>query len=210
MVSNRDWEYTLIEENNKNKIPTCTLIMFLFVSLNIYNEKQENTIIPTNIYLKKIDNKMKKLILAFIVCVVSTYSLYSQNKIIKGRVMSDHFETGSLVTIMINDTAKVGSTDFDGFFQIDIPVSVNKISFWSVGMETTTINLVDKCDELEVVMMLSCTYDFMTLKKVDRLRKKQFDKLPELHKEAFEKGIFKTDKPCYIQEFKPYYKKKPK
>lgn len=53
-------------------------------------------------------------------------------------------------------------------------------------------------------MMLSGTYDFITLKKVDRLRMKRFKKLPKLHKEAFEKGIFKTDKACYKQEIIPY------
>ncbi|MOA21250.1 hypothetical protein D3C78_1417340 [compost metagenome] len=85
---------------------------------------------------------------------------------------------------------------------------MKKIIFNTVGIELASIELVDKCDEIEVVMMLSSTYDFITLKKVDRLRMKRSKKLPELHKEAFEKGIFKTDKACYTQEFIPYYKKK--
>ena len=85
---------------------------------------------------------------------------------------------------MINDTVEVGRTDLDGVFKIDIPVSVNKILFRSVGMEPAIIELADNCDEVEVVMMLSSTYDFKTLKKVDRLRMKRFKKLPELHKEA--------------------------
>jgi len=58
--------------------------------------------------------------------------------------------------------------------------------------------------------MLSSSYDFITLKKVDRLRMKRFKQLPEKHKEAFEKGIFKTDMACYTQEFIPDYKKKQK
>ncbi len=114
------------------------------------------------------------------------------------------------VSIVINDTVEVGKTDINGFFQIDMPISEKKMLFRYVGLEPTTIELVDKCDELEVIMMLNSTYDFMTLKKVDRLRMKRFKKLPELHKEAFEKGIFKTDKACYTQEFIPYYKKKQK
>ena len=101
-------------------------------------------------------------------------------------------------------------TDLNGFFQIDIPVSLKKILFRSVGLEPAIIELVDKCDEVEVVMMLSSTYDFKTPKKVDRLRKKRFKKLPELHKKAFEKDLFKTDKACYTQEFIPHYKKKQK
>ena len=153
---------------------------------------------------------MKQLIITFIVIVVSACSLYSQNKTIKGRVISDDFETVPLASIMINDTVEVGKTDLNGFFQIDIPVSVNKLLFMFVGIEPTKIVLAYNCDEVEVVMMLSSTYDFITLKKADRLRMKRFKKIPKLHKEAFTKGIFKTDKACYTQEFIPHYKEKQK
>jgi len=156
-----------------------------------------------NIDHKK-DNVMKNILIIFIVLSVSTYSLYSQNKTIKGRVISDQLETTPGVLIIINDTIEVGKTDINGFFQINIPVSEKKILFRYVGLEPTTIELLDKYDEVEVVMMLSGTYDFITLKKVDRLRMKRFKKLPKLHKEAFEKGIFKTDKACYKQEIIPY------
>ena len=155
-----------------------------------------------NIDHKK-DNVMKNILIIFIVLSVSTYSLYSQNKTIKGRVISDQLETIPGVLIIINDTIEVGKTDINGFFQINIPVSEKKILFRYVGLEPTTIELLDKYDEVEVVMMLSGTYDFITLKKVDRLRMKRFKKLPELHKEAFEKGIFKTNKACYTQELTP-------
>jgi len=156
-----------------------------------------------NIDHKK-DNVMKNILIIFIVLSVSTYSLYSQNKTIKGRVISDQLETTPGVLIIINDTIEVGKTDINGFFQINIPVSEKKLLFRYVGLEPTTIELLDKYDEVEVVMMLSGTYDFITLKKVDRLRMKRFKKLPKLHKEAFEKGIFKTDKACYKQEIIPY------
>ena len=162
-----------------------------------------------NIDHKK-DNEMKKILIIFIVLSVSTCSLYSQNKTIKGRIISDQLETIPGVLIIINDTIEVGKTDINGFFQIDIPDSEKKILFRYIGLEPTTIELVDKCDEVEVIMMLSGTYDFITLKKVDRFRMKRFKKLPELHKEAFEKGIFKTDEAFYTQEFIPYYKKKQK
>ena len=153
---------------------------------------------------------MKKLLIIFLILGVSTYSLYAQNKTIKGRVIDDDLETTPGVLIMINDTVKVGQTDLNGFFQIKIPASAKKISFRAIGIELASIELVDECDEVEVVMMLSASYDFITLKKIDRLRMKRFKKLPEIHKAAFEKGIFKTDKACYTQQFIPYYKKKQK
>lgn len=151
---------------------------------------------------------MKKSLIIFIALCVSTCSLYSQNKAIKGRVISDDLEIVPLASIMINDSVEVGRTDLNGFFQIDIPASMEKILFRDIGFEQVTIEFVDKCDEVEVVMMLSSTYDFITLKKADRLRMKRFKMLPELHKEAFEKGLFKTDKPCYTQKFIPYCTKK--
>lgn len=153
---------------------------------------------------------MKKLIITFIVVVVSISSLYSQNKTIKGRVIAEDLETVPLASIMINDTVEVAKTDLNGFFQIEIPVSMNKILFEFVGMESAIIELADTCNEVEVVMMFRGTYDFKTLKKVDRLRMKRFKNLPALHKEAFAKGIFKSDKACYTQEFIASYKKKQK
>lgn len=154
----------------------------------------------------KRDSKMKKVLMTFIVLSVSMCSLYSQQyKTVKGRVISEFFETISGVSITINDTVEVGKTDLNGFFQIDIPVSEKKISFGSVGLYPTTIELVDKCGKIEVVMMLSGTDDFITLKRVERKRKKRYKKLPEIHKQAFEKGIFKTEHACYNRKFEPFY-----
>lgn len=153
---------------------------------------------------------MKKLLIICLIFNISTYSLYSQNKTIKGRVIDDDLKTLAYVPIVIDDTVQVGRTDLNGFFQIDIPVPVKKLLFSYVGIESASIELADTCDEAEVIMMLRSTYDFITLKKVDKLRMKKFKKLPALHKEAFEKGIFKTDKACYTQEFIPSYTKKQK
>jgi hypothetical protein len=148
---------------------------------------------------------MMKILILFFVLSFSTFSLYSQNKTIKGRVIADDLEAMPGVLIMINDTVEVGKTDLNGFFQIDIPVSEKIILFRAVGLDPATIKLVDKCDKVEVVMMLTGTYDFMTLKRVDRKREKRFKKLPEIHKQAFEKGVFKTEYACYNREFEPYF-----
>lgn len=150
---------------------------------------------------------MKKLLLIFFILFFSSCNLYAQIKTIKGRVIDDSFETLPGVSISIDDTLKIGKTDINGFYQIEIPFSSHKISFNGVGIETAVINLSDDCAEVEVIMPLASTYDFMSLKKVDKERFKVFKKLPKLHKEAFEKGIFKTSTPCYTREFIPRYKK---
>jgi hypothetical protein len=146
---------------------------------------------------------MKNVFFICILLFVSMCSLYCQNRIISGRVINDQLEYMPFVSISIEQNIKVCKTDLEGFFQIEVPMSINKISFNSVGLETTTIQLVDDCNVIEIVMMLSGTYDFITLKKADRLRKKTFKKLQKLHKLAFERGLFRTDKACYIQEFIP-------
>lgn len=153
---------------------------------------------------------MKKLLILLIVISVSMCSLYSQNKTIKGRVISEFFEIMPGVSIMINDTVEAGRTDLNGFFQIDIPVSEKIILFGSVGLDPTTIELVDKCDKIEVVMMLSSSYDFITLKHADKKRGKRYKKLPEIHKQAFEKGIFETEYACYNRKFEPFYQRNTK
>ena len=154
---------------------------------------------------------MKILLIICLVLNFSTSSLYSQNKTIKGKVIDNFFlKTLPYVTIMISDTVKVGRTDLKGFFQINVPDSVRKILFGDADLYPTTIELSDTCNEVEVVMMLIGTYDFRTLKQAEKLRMKEFKKLPAIHQEAFAKGIFKTDKACYIQKFMPFYNKKSK
>lgn len=151
---------------------------------------------------KRKDNyEMKKLLILFIVFTDSICDVYSQSKTIEGRVISDQFDILAGVSIIMNDTVEVGTTDIDGFFQIAVPVSEKKILFKGVGLEPTTIKLVDKCDKTEVVIMLSGTYDFLTLKRAERKRKKRHKKLPEIYKQAFEKEIFKSSVPCVSYVF---------
>ena len=148
---------------------------------------------------------MKKLLILVIILNVTLFNIYSQNKTIKGRVISDLIETIPFVSIYINDTIKVGKTDLNGFFKIDIPVLEQTISFKTVGLDPATIEIIDKCDKIEVIMMLTGTYDFITLKRAERKRKKRYKKLPNIHKLAFEKGVFETEFACYNREFESYF-----
>jgi hypothetical protein len=147
---------------------------------------------------------MKKILIAFIVFSAS-YNVYCQNKTVTGRVISEDLETLPQISIIIKDTIEIGRTDVNGFFRIDIPVSEKRILFGFSGLEETTIELVDKCDKVEIVMMYIHTYDFITLKRAERKRKRRYKKLPDIHKQAFDKGVFETESVCYNREFKPFY-----
>ena len=72
----------------------------------------------------------------------------------------------------------------------------------SKGVRPSHIRLKKDCDTVEVVMMFDAIYDFMTSRKIDRLRKKRFDNLPSLHSKAVENGLFENNNTCYERIFK--------
>ena len=89
----------------------------------------------------------------------------------------------------------------DGRFKISIQQETDSLLFRYVGMEWTDIRLKKDCDTVKVVMMYGVLYDFITLKKVDKLRKKRFDNLPNLHSEALKNGLFEKNNICYERVF---------
>ncbi|WP_319503661.1 hypothetical protein [uncultured Draconibacterium sp.] len=130
-------------------------------------------------------------------------NLNGQNRTIIGRVISEDLETLPGVHIENADNVLFGKTDMDGQFKISIPKETDSLLFRFVGMEWTDIRLKKDCDKVEVVIIYAGTYDFMSLKKIDKIRKKRFDKLPNIHSNALEKGLFTTKTICYEREFKP-------
>lgn len=151
---------------------------------------------------------MKILLIICLAFSISIGNLYSQRKTITGKVITEDLVISPYTSIVINDTVEIGKTDLNGYFQIEIPVSAKKILFRGLGMEAASMELGDNCKEMEVIMLSSSTYDFMSLRKVNRHRKRSFIKLPELRKAAFEKGIFKTAYACFEQQFITYNNKK--
>ena len=134
-----------------------------------------------------------------------TFDTTAQIRIITGMVIDKDLNPISQVHIQSADTTLVSKYDINGQFRISIPVGTKSLTIGDVGFESASINLTDSCNQLEIVLLLSGTYDFISLKKVDKLRMKKFKKLPELHFAAYQKGIFRSDSACYTQSFIPYY-----
>jgi hypothetical protein len=151
---------------------------------------------------------MRISLVIFIVLFLNL-NLNGQTRIISGRVISEDFESLPILDIRNSDTVLLGKTDMAGRFIISIPQETDRLLFSYLGMEWTEIKLRRDCDTVEVVMMYDGTYDFMTLKKVDRLRKKRFDNLPNLHSDAVKKGLFEHDDICYERVFEEYNPPKP-
>jgi hypothetical protein len=60
----------------------------------------------------------------------------------------------------------------------------------------TTVTLSADCANLEVILLAHPTYDFMSVRRVNRLEFKRFKHLPHLHQQAYEKGLFTSRAPC--------------
>lgn len=138
----------------------------------------------------------------FISLFLCFFSVYGQ-RTLTGKTIDQFFESAIGITIFDKDTIKIGQSDLNGYFQIELPKETDTLIFAGVGYEWATITVPKECKNLELVLFMASTYDFMSPKKVDRLRKKEFEKLSELHTQAFQKGIFKTEKPCAIRKFEP-------
>jgi|SRR5690554_805615 len=144
------------------------------------------------------------LTIIFLISAV-TGNLFCQTRTISGRILSEDLEELPVVGIHQIDTTLIGKTDINGHFSIEIPSDTDSLILTFIGFEWTTIKLQANCDTLEVVMMYDVIYDFISARKIDRLRKKRFEKLPVIHQQAYEKGLFKTESPCYTQVFNSYF-----
>ncbi|MBB6612744.1 hypothetical protein H7F15_17010 [Pontibacter sp. Tf4] len=137
--------------------------------------------------------------LLLFVCV----KVYGQTRTITGRLITENLETLPEVRIHNSDTVVLGTTDKEGRFEIEIAPTTEDLLIGWIGMEWKTIQLPAHCNQLDIILMYHGHYDFMSVGRIDRLRKKRFEKLPGLHLTAYKKGLFTTKQPCYGQEFVP-------
>ena len=107
------------------------------------------------------------------ILLILNLNLSGQIRNIQGLIISEDFEELPKVRIQNIDTLLLGETDLNGHFKIEIPQKTDKLLLSFIGMEWTTIELTKDCDKIEIIMMYDAIYDFMTLRKVDRLRLKR-------------------------------------
>ncbi len=141
-----------------------------------------------------------RTIISFLTLLCVT-DVAAQLHTLTGKVIDDNFQPCIQVSIFNVDTVLLGKSDMIGNFGITIPYDTKTLIVAYVGMEWKRLDISDSCDNLDIILQPMWTYDFKSPAKVDRLRKRQFDKLSALHKSAFEKGIFKSKKPCYVDNF---------
>jgi sulfur relay (sulfurtransferase) DsrF/TusC family protein len=125
-------------------------------------------------------------------------------KTLTGRIFNEDLEALPEAKIYDQDTTLLGVTDNNGYFEINITIETKKILVSWIGYELTTITISDTCQHIDVILIVDAIYDIKSHRKIDRLRKREYDKLPSLYKMAYNKGLFISETPCYKRDFKPY------
>ena len=146
--------------------------------------------------------KNYKLFLPFVLILLNSISIFGQREI-KGRVIDDNFDYVIQARVYDKNMVLLGNSDLNGYFKINIPSKTDTLIFGYIGYELATIKFSSNCNYFEVILFPAATYDFMTSRKIDRLRKKEFNKIPALHKQAKQKDIFLNDTICYERKFQP-------
>ena len=145
-----------------------------------------------------------KLKTTFFISFFCIFTAFGQ-RTLSGKIIDQFLESAAGIAIFDKDTTKIGESDLNGYFQIKLPKETDKLIFAGVGYEWATITILKECNHPEIILFLDSTYDFMSPKKIDRLRKKEFEKLSKRHSQAFQKGFFKSEKSCVIRKFEPYF-----
>jgi hypothetical protein len=148
---------------------------------------------------------MERLIIYISITLLLTNNLIGQDRSIIGKVISEDLESISTIRIYDMDTSLIGETDLEGLFTISISQETEILLLHGIGLEWTTVQLINNCDNIEVVMMYHVIYDFTNSRKIERLRKRRCKEIPEIYSSAIEKGIFKNEEKCYNQKFYQFY-----
>ena len=137
----------------------------------------------------------------FTILVIGSIDLYGQKRTITGIMVNEDLVPVDDMRIFNSDSLILGTTDNHGKFIFDIPLEENLLIIRGVGIERKLIAVPKNCNHLEVILMGQASYDFLSLRRVNKLLKKRFKKLPKLHKVAFEKGVFLSERSCYEDKF---------
>jgi len=162
----------------------------------------------TNVGRKAVDSFFDDTLMRYLILLtffLTPFLSRGQTRTIIGKVIADlDLETLIQVRILSRDTLQLGTTDMNGKFRIELPSGTDQLLLNFIGMEWTSIQVPPNCDNLEIIMMYSGSYDFATVGTVNRKRSKRFKNLLNQHRQAYEKGIFSNDKPCFEYIFNKY------
>ena len=92
-----------------------------------------------------------------------------QTRTLTGKIIDNEFNPLAQVSIFTTDTVLLAKSDKNGEFSITVPADTKALIVADVGMEWKSLDLLSDCNNLEIILQLSATYDFMSPAKVDSL-----------------------------------------
>jgi len=144
-----------------------------------------------------------KIVLIIVSALIVYLGTFAQSRTVNGLLLDRDIYPIWGIQIYIHDSVEVGRTDAQGKFEINLPVGVDSIIFRGVGFEPLLVTLAPGCSRVEAIMILAGTYDFMSPAKVDRQRRRYFNKISKLYPVAVQKGLFASTSPCHKAVFQP-------
>lgn len=134
-------------------------------------------------------------------------TIFGQTKTLRGKVVlsepsyekgvDSEFLLAPDAFVFSTDTTKLGATNKEGIFEIEVPVNTSRIFVSWVAYDWEQIDLSGNCDFIEIVLIPAVIYDFVSIKRANRLNEKHRKKwLPELYQQASEQGFITSENPC--------------
>lgn len=131
-------------------------------------------------------------------------TVFAQSRSLHGKIITDGLNPWPEALFFYKDSILLGKSNVFGEFQLNPQIhtdTVIKLKIVAVGAEEKLITIPAGCSYLEIILLNAGTYDYYSHRKVDRERLKYFKTLPATHKKAYANGVFKSEKPCYSEEF---------
>ncbi|MBO0929638.1 hypothetical protein [Fibrella aquatilis] len=136
-----------------------------------------------------------KQLFTWVLCI-GYFSAFGQSRVVTGKVIDEELQALPGVMIFSLDSTQLGVSGLDGSFQISLPLTRTRVLFNMVGLDQNNVDIPVGCDKAEVVLLLASTYDFMTLKAINKARYKRFKTLTATHRAAYAQGAFKRRESC--------------
>lgn len=143
---------------------------------------------------KVMKNCLKTTLILLILIVQRSYG---QKDVINGKIVDESLAGIPWVFIEF-DSKIIDTTDFNGNFKLNLTAEMKKITVRAFGFQPEVVNISEKCNIIEVVLLESGTYDFVNLKTAERKKLRRRNKvLSKLYTTAYQKKIFINEKPCW-------------
>lgn len=100
------------------------------------------------------------------------------------------------------DSVSYSTANLSGEFSIEIPSTTTELLVTWYGFEPTSIVVPVDCRHLEIILLVSSTYDYISTRRIAKKRYQQFRSLPDKHQAANVKGAFRFATPCFTYVFR--------